>query len=109
MVTNHIYSVNDSNFEEEVMDSNMPVVVNFSNESEPCRRFRRTFWQIATDFQGQMKAANIDISQNPVTSKKYGITSVPTLIVFNSGTIKGTLTDKLSHDDVVHFLVEAGV
>ncbi len=85
-----VIPVNDLNFEEEVLKSDVPVLVDFTATwCQPCRAVAPLVDQLATEYKGRMKVTSLDIDESPGTAQKYGIRGVPTLIVVKNGDIVG--------------------
>lgn len=79
--------VDDLNFESEVLNSNIPVLVDFWAEwCPPCRMITPIIEELATEYKGKIKVAKLDVDKAPETASKYDITSIPSLIIFKSGT-----------------------
>ena len=78
--------VNDSNFEEEVLKSDVPVLIDFWAEwCAPCKMIAPIVEEIANEYAGKLKVAKLDVDNNPQTSMNYGIRSIPTLLIFKDG------------------------
>jgi thioredoxin 1 len=78
----------DQNFEQEVLKSDTPVLVDFWAEwCGPCRMQAPIIEQIAKDFNGQAKVGKLEVDQNPVTAQKYQVMSIPTLMIIKKGEI----------------------
>ena len=78
--------LNDANFEEEVIKSDIPVMVDFWAEwCAPCRIIEPLVDELAGEFEGKLKVAKMDVDQNPQSSMNYGIRSIPTLLFFKGG------------------------
>ncbi len=78
--------LNDSNFENEVLKSELPVMVDFWAEwCAPCRIIAPLVEELANEFSGKIKVGKMDVDQNPQSSMNYGIRSIPTLLFFKDG------------------------
>ena len=78
--------VTDANFEQDVLGSSEPVVVDFWAEwCGPCRLISPALEEIAAEMEGKVKIAKLNVDENPETSIKYGVRSIPTLIMFKGG------------------------
>lgn len=80
--------VNDSNFETEVLKSELPVLVDFFAEwCGPCKMMGPVVEQIADDFKGRAKVVKLNVDEAPETAEKYGVMSIPTFILFKNGEV----------------------
>src|ERR1700748_995236 len=80
--------VSDATFGEEVINSKEPVLVDFWAEwCGPCRLLAPTIDKLATDYHGKVKIVKLDTDSNPDVSMKYGITAIPTVILFKNGQV----------------------
>lgn len=80
--------ITNENFEQEVLKSNIPVLIDFSATwCGPCRRMEPIVAQAATDYAGKVKVCKADVDQCSDIARKYGIMSVPTFIMFKDGKI----------------------
>ena len=97
----------DSNFEQEVLKSETPVLVDFWAEwCGPCRMIGPIVEEIATEYNGKAKIGKMNIDMNKSTPMKYGVRSIPTLLVFKNGEVvdkivgavpKASITDKIDN------------
>jgi thioredoxin 1 len=88
MASEHVKEFSDSNFEKEVLQSDQPVLVDFWAEwCGPCRMLAPTIEKLANDYQGKVKVGKVDTDANREVSMKYGISAIPTVILFKSGQV----------------------
>ena len=81
-------SVSDANFDEEVLKSAEPVLVDFFAEwCGPCKAMAPALEQVATELAGKIKVAKLDVDQNPDVTQKYRIQAMPTLMIFKNGEV----------------------
>jgi len=87
----HPVAVTDTDFGEQVIDSETPVLVDFWAEwCGPCRALGPIIESLAEDFAGQVKVAKVDVDSNPQISMQFGIRSIPTVMLFDKGQIVDT-------------------
>lgn len=78
--------LSDGNFEQEVLKSEIPVLVDFWAEwCAPCRMIEPIIDELAQQYNGKIKIGKMDVDKNPQSSMNYGIRSIPTLLFFNAG------------------------
>ncbi len=80
--------VNDKNFSSEVLNSDLPVLVEFwATWCGPCRSISPIVEALAKEFSGRVKVTKLNVDENPATPSQYGVRGIPTLILFKSGKI----------------------
>ncbi len=92
MAGNNVVQITDANFEQEVVKSTTPVLVDFWAEwCGPCRRLAPTIEKLAADYAGKVKVGKLDTDANHGVASKFGISSIPTVILFKGGQISQKL------------------
>ncbi len=93
--------ISDNNFDEEVLKSNIPVLVDFWAEwCGPCRMVAPTLDKIAGEFKGQVKFCKLNVDENQKTPQKYAIRSIPTMIIFKNGSIHEQMIGALAESKI---------
>lgn len=88
MADNTVKTVNDLNFDEEVLNSDVPVLVDFTASwCGPCKQIAPLIDQLATEYAGKAIIAKCDIDESPGSAGRFGIRGVPSLYVFKGGQI----------------------
>lgn len=90
MAGDKVIPVNDLNFDSEVLQSGIPVLIDFSATwCQPCRAIAPFVNQLAGEYEGRIKVTTVDIDESPNTAQKYRIRGVPTLVMVKGGQIVG--------------------
>lgn len=104
MSDNIVYLTDDS-FQNEVLDSSDPVLVDYWAEwCGPCKMIAPILTEIATEYHGKIKVAKLNIDENPQTPPKYGIRGIPTLMLFKDGNVEATKVGALSKSQLTAFI-----
>jgi len=100
-----VFQVSDSNFEEEVLKSSLPVLVDFWAEwCMPCRMIAPTVENIARTYGEKLKVAKMNVDENMKTPAKYGIRGIPTLLLFKNGDLLETIVGVQPEEKIVELL-----
>ena len=101
----NVHTFNEENFEAEVLKSEVPVLVDFTATwCGPCRQLAPIVEKLADEFEGKVKVGKLDIDESPNVTSKYGIRSVPTVLVFQGGEKQAQLVGLTSRDRLVQML-----
>lgn len=100
-----LITITDDNFKEEVIDSDKPVLIDFwAVWCGPCKMIAPIVEELAVEFEGKAKIGKLDVDSNQQTSIKYGVRSIPTLLIFKDGEIKETIIGAVPKAKVVEKL-----
>ena len=93
--------VNDKNFKQEVLDSDLPVLVDFwAVWCGPCLMVAPAVEQIAKEYKGKLKVCKLNVDEAPKTASSYGIMSIPTLGIFKAGKIVDKVIGALPKSEI---------
>ena len=100
-----IYSINDKTFENEVLRETCPVLVQYwASWSDPCQMISHALEHIAPSYASFIKVTKLNVEESSETLMKYGVQSVPTLMLFKNGKIIATQVGALSKDHLITFI-----
>jgi thioredoxin 1 len=101
-MTENVIEVSDQDFETQVLQSDVPVLVDFWAEwCVPCHMVSPVVEEIARDYADRMTAAKLNVDDNPQTARKFGVMSIPTLIVFKDGQEKARVVGARAKDAIL--------
>ena len=97
--------VNDQNFDAEVLNAELPVLVDFwAAWCAPCRMLAPAVEAVAEKYDGRAKVVKLNVDENMVTSGKYNIKGIPTLLLFKNGMIKEQIVGNTSRDTIAKMI-----
>ncbi|MBM4195538.1 MAG: thioredoxin TrxA [Gammaproteobacteria bacterium] len=100
-----IVHIQEDTFDTEVLKSSTPVLVDFWAEwCGPCKAIAPVLEQIATEYQGRLRIAKVDVDSNQATAMRYGIRSIPTLMLFRNGVVEAQQLGLVSKDNLKKLL-----
>ena len=103
----NIVNVNDDSFDQDVLNSDTPVLIDYWAEwCGPCKMIAPVLEEVASEYEGRVTVAKLNIDDNPGTPKKYGIRSIPTLMLFKGGQVEATKVGAVSKAQLTAFLDE---
>ena len=98
-------TITDENFQKEVIKSELPVIIDFwAAWCAPCRMIAPIVEEIALEYDGKLKVGKLDVDNNQETSIKYGVRSIPTLLIFKNGQLKDTIIGAVPKSHIVQRL-----
>ena len=104
-MSDNIINTTDSSFEQDVLHSETPVLVDYWAEwCGPCKMIGPILEQVADEYAGKITIAKLNIDENPNTPPKYGIRGIPTLMVFKKGEVEATKVGALSKSQLTDFI-----
>lgn len=105
MAGKNVHTFNGTNFQSEVLQSDVPVLVDFTATwCGPCKALAPIVEKLADEFAGKAKVGKLDIDESPEIAQKYGIRSVPSVLVFKGGQKTGQHVGLTTRDKLVKLL-----
>ena len=100
-----IANVTDSSFDEDVLQSDIPALVDYWAEwCGPCKMIAPVLEEIAQEYDGRIKIWKLNIDENEATPPKYGIRGIPTLMLFKNGNVEATKVGAISKSQLAAFI-----
>ncbi|MDA3869971.1 MAG: thioredoxin TrxA [Gammaproteobacteria bacterium] len=104
-MSNQILYVTDDSFEQDVIKSDVPVLVDYWAEwCGPCKMIAPILEEMITEYGDKIKVAKLNIDENPNTPPKYGIRGIPTLMLFKNGEVEATKVGAVSKSQLAAFI-----
>tara|TARA_B100000902_G_scaffold77147_1_gene81909 strand:+ start:72 stop:398 length:327 start_codon:yes stop_codon:yes gene_type:complete len=104
-MSNSISHLTDETFEKEVLESNIPVLVDYWAEwCGPCKMIAPILDSLTNEYNGKLKISKINIDDNQQTPQKYGVRGIPTLMIFKNGNVEATKVGALSKSQLTDFI-----
>lgn len=104
-MSDHIVHVTDANFEDEVINSDIPVLVDYWAEwCGPCKMIAPVLDELAEEYNGKVKICKLDVDANQDTAARFGVRGIPTLKIFHSGEEQGEKVGALSKNQLSEFI-----
>jgi thioredoxin 1 len=104
-MSEHIHYVTDDSFATEVLQSKLPVLVDYWAEwCGPCKMIAPILDEIANDYAGRLKVAKLNIDDNQSTPASFGVRGIPTLMLFKNGNVEATKVGALSKSQLSTFI-----
>ena len=101
----NIINLTQDNFSKEVLESSTPILVDFWAEwCGPCKMIAPALDHIASEYQGRLKVAKLNIDENPMTPPKYNVRGIPTLMLFKNGSLEAQKVGALSKTQLAAFI-----
>ena len=103
----NVLEITDQNFESDVLQSKTPVIIDFWAEwCGPCKTIAPIIDELADEYLGKVKFGKVNVDFNQQTAMKYGIRSIPNLLIFKDGSVVNQIIGSIPKDSIVKLLLE---
>ena len=104
-MSDHILEITTDNFDEKVINSSVPVLIDFWAEwCGPCKLLMPTIDKIAQDFNGKVLVGKVNVDQHAPLAAQYGVRGIPNLLIFNSGKVEEQLVGNVPEKQITDIL-----
>ena len=104
-MSNQIVYTSDDSFQEDVLEADVPVLVDYWAEwCGPCKMIAPVLEELASEYDGKLRIAKLNIDENPKTPPKYGIRGIPTLMLFKNGNVEAQKVGAMSKSQLTAFI-----
>lgn len=103
-----VYEFTDQNFETDVLQADVPVLIDFwATWCGPCKAIAPVIEEIAAEYENKVKVGKVDVDQNQNTAMKFGVRSIPTLLLINNGKVANQIVGAVPKENITKVLDEA--
>ncbi len=108
MASEKVMAFTDANFDREVLQSEIPVLVDFwATWCAPCKAIAPLVDAVADEYAGKIKVGKVNVDENPATPGKYGVRGIPTLILFKGGVVVDQIVGAVPRSQLEALIVKA--